>query len=92
MASLPQSNTVTYEEWLRMPEVQDAVEDVVNGEIRIMPPANTEVWVVSPEARTVEILYLQDGSLRTAQILSQGALTPQRFPNVQVPLADIWPD
>jgi Uma2 family endonuclease len=185
MASLPQSNTVTYEEWLRMPEVQDAIEEVVNGEIRIMAPAKwkhalivsrlqtaltgqldahrflvmttvfglvirkqpltsrvpdlavfeigaiveqdgyvhsapqlivevlspantrrerqeklgdyasigvSEVWVVSPEARTVEVLYFQDGHLRTAQILSQGALTPQRFPDVQVPLADIWPD
>ena len=39
MASLPQSTTVTYEEWLRMPEVQDAIEEVVNGEIRIMPRA-----------------------------------------------------
>jgi Uma2 family endonuclease len=39
MASLPRSGTVTYEEWLRMPEVEDAIEEVVNGEIRIMPPA-----------------------------------------------------
>jgi Uma2 family endonuclease len=38
MASLPKSGIVTYEEWLRMPEVQDAIEEVVNGEIRIMPP------------------------------------------------------
>jgi Uma2 family endonuclease len=37
MASLPNSKTVTYEEWLRMPEVSDAIEEVVNGEIRIMP-------------------------------------------------------
>jgi len=37
MASLPNSKTVTYEEWLRMPEVRDAIEEVVNGEIRIMP-------------------------------------------------------
>jgi Uma2 family endonuclease len=29
---------VTYEEWLRMPVVQDSIEEVVNGEIRIMPP------------------------------------------------------
>ena len=38
MASLPNPKTVTYEEWLRMPEVQDATEEVVNGEIRIIPP------------------------------------------------------
>src|SRR5215472_7056804 len=28
---------VTYEEWLNMPEVQDAIEEVVNGEIITMP-------------------------------------------------------
>ena len=39
MASLLNSKTVSYEEWLRMPEVTDAIEEVVNGEIRIMPPA-----------------------------------------------------
>src|SRR3974377_34148 len=38
MASVPNPKTVTYEEWLRLPEVQDAIEEVVNGEIRIMPP------------------------------------------------------
>src|SRR5262249_34988706 len=35
---LRQSNRVTYEEWLRMPEVRNAREEVVDGEIRIMPP------------------------------------------------------
>ena len=38
MASLPNSKTVTYEEWLRMPIVSDQIEEVVNGEIRLMPP------------------------------------------------------
>src|SRR5438045_1732512 len=37
MASLPNSQRVTYEEWLQMPEVSDAREEVVNGEVRIMP-------------------------------------------------------
>jgi Uma2 family endonuclease len=185
MASLPNTKTVTYEEWLRMPEVTDAIEGVVNGEIRITPPAkwkhallvtsiskslesqidmdkalvlstsfglvirkspltsrvpdiavfelesmveqdgyihsapqlvvevlspaNTrrereeklgdyaaigvpEVWVVSPEARTVEVLYLEDGFLRTAMVLNQGNLQPKRFPRVQVPVPAIWPD
>ena len=40
MASLPHSKTVTYEEWLRMPEVKG--EEVVNGEIRIMPAPNVD--------------------------------------------------
>jgi Uma2 family endonuclease len=185
MASLPSSKTVTYEEWLRMPEVQDATEEVVNGEIRIMPPAKwkhqriielmagalrnqlgierysiatgsfgliirkspltsrvpdvavfelatlveqdgyiysapqllvevlspsnnrrereeklgdyatlgvPEVWVISPEARTVEILYLDNGLLCTSHILASGALTPKLFPQVSVDIAKIWPD
>jgi Uma2 family endonuclease len=184
MASLPNPKTVSYEEWLRMPEVEDAIEEVVDGEIQIMPPAkwnherivevtrralesqldtrrysfstgsgliirksplttripdlavfelatldeqdgyihsapqllvevlspaNTrrererkladyaslgvpEVWVVSPEARTVEVLYLEDGFLRSTAILAQGAITPRQFPHVTVGIASIWPD
>jgi Uma2 family endonuclease len=185
MASLPKTTTVTYEEWLRMPEVQDAIEEVVNGELRIMPPnkwnhaivvqklfntlaaqldqrkfvvvitnfgliirqspltsrvpdlavfdlstmveqdgyihsapqlamevlspANTrrereeklndyaaigtpEVWVISPEAKTVEVLLLEDGRLRRSTILAEGALQPARFPGVEIDIADIWPD
>ena len=42
MASLPNSKTVSYEEWVRMPEVSDAIEEVVNGEIRIMPAPKWE--------------------------------------------------
>ena len=39
MATLPK--IVTYEEWLEMPVTQDGREEVVNGEIRIMPPNKT---------------------------------------------------
>jgi Uma2 family endonuclease len=185
MASLPKSNAVTYEEWLRMPEVTDAIEEVVNGEIRIMPPATVmhawivarldgalkrqfdedrvivftgsfgviirkapltsripdlavyevasmiqkdgyfhsppqllvevlspansrrerqeklndyaaiavpEVWMISPEARTVEVLYFEDGSLRRTHLLAAGTLTPKLFPHVTVDIARIWPD
>ena len=184
MASLPNPKTVTYEEWLRMPEVGDAIEEVINGEIRIMPPpkwrhseivdnltdlikaqvnkrdvrvkpsqfgliirrqpltsrvpdlavfqadtiveqdgyihsapqlvvevlspGNTraeraekladyaalgvpEVWVVSPEGCTVEVLYLEDGRLRRHAIVAEGSLQPRHFPSVHVPVADIWP-
>jgi len=185
MASLPNPKTVSYEEWLRMPEVEDAIEEVVDGEIQIMPapkwnhaeivenvrdslaaqldrrmfrvvatnfgliirkapltsrvpdvavfdkstliqqdgyihsapqllievlsPGNTrrerereladyaslgvpEVWVVSPEARTVEVLYLENGFLRSTAILAQGAITPRQFPQVAVGIDSIWPD
>jgi Uma2 family endonuclease len=185
MATVPNVKTVTYEEWLRMPEVSDAIEEVVNGEIRIMPapncshteivenlhrlvssqvdwrkvwtvasqfdliirlhpltarvpdlavfdkgtiirgdgrihsapqlvvevlsPSNTrrereekladyaslgvpEAWIVSPEARTVEVLYLEDGRLRRVQLLAEGILTPRHFPTVKVDIAAIWPE
>jgi Uma2 family endonuclease len=51
-----------------------------------------EVWVISPEARTVEVLYLENGYLHSTQILAHGALTPKLFPNVAVDIATIWPD
>jgi Uma2 family endonuclease len=177
------SKTLTYEEWLTLPEVE-GVEEVVNGEIRKMPPnkvihadtvenladllkaqvdrrtvqvrvstfglvirrdplstrvpdiavfirsnvvahdgyihsapelvvevlspANTrsehaaklqdyeslgvpEVWVVSPEAQTVEVLLLQDGRLATTALLREGQLKPTRFPEASVDIAAIWP-
>ena len=128
MASLPNSKTVTYEEWLRMPEVPDAIEEAVSGEIRIMPapkwkhrriielatgallsPSNTrrdreekladyagnkvpEVWVISPEAGTVEVLYWVDDFLTTLRVVKSGTLTPKLFPNVSIDIATIWAD
>jgi Uma2 family endonuclease len=50
-----------------------------------------EVWVVSPEAQTVEIMLLQDGRLATTSVLRQGNLTPIRFPEATVDIAAIWP-
>jgi Uma2 family endonuclease len=44
------SKTVTYEEWLGMPITEDAIEEVVNGEIRIMPPNKL------PQPRIVDAL------------------------------------
>jgi hypothetical protein len=37
MVGTPNSKLVSYEEWLRMPEVSDGIEEVVNGEIRLTP-------------------------------------------------------
>jgi Uma2 family endonuclease len=177
------SKILTYEEWLALPEVE-GVEEVVNGEIRKIPPnkwnhtrvvealarqlrarldpeathvvtsvfglvirqeplalrvpdlavfqagqivehegyihsapelvvgvlspANTrseraqklrdyeslgvpEVWVVSPEAQTVEVLLLQNGQLATTNLLREGRLTPTRFPEATVEISAIWP-
>lgn len=179
------SKIVTYEEWLEMPEVEDATEEVVDGEIHIAPPAkwnhagiaenladllrsqldkkvvrvvtsnfglvirrrplntrvpdlavfikahiveqdgyihsapelvvevlspaNTraerarkiadygslgvpEVWVFSPEARTIEVLHLANGKLRTVNILAEGQVRPRMFPEVVVDVTAVWPE
>jgi Uma2 family endonuclease len=50
-----------------------------------------EVWVVSPEAQTVEILLLdKDRRLATSSLLRQGELKPIRFPETSVDVASIW--
>jgi len=177
------TKVLTYEEWLKLPEAE-GIEEVVNGEIRKMPPhrilhadtvenladllkasidqrsaqvrvstfglvirrdplttrvpgiavfirknvvemdgyihsapelivevlspANTraereeklkdyeslgvlEVWVVSPEARTVEILLPEKGRLATAAVVREGNLKPIHFPGAVVDIASIWP-
>ena len=51
-----------------------------------------EVWVFSPEARTVEVLHLENGAYRRIGIFAEGILKPLHFPNVQIDIASIWPD
>ena len=51
-----------------------------------------EVWVVLPEARTVEVLYLEDSYLHSDHVLARGVLTPKLFPQVAIDIAAIWPD
>jgi len=51
-----------------------------------------EVWLISPEGRTVEILYLEEQQLRRSAILAEGLLKPRLFPGVQIDIAQIWPD
>ena len=182
MASLPHPKRVTYEEWLQMPEVDNAIEEVIDGEIILMPPAKAlhafvadficdelkrqldrtqyailttnfgliiserpltcrvpdvavldkiipedgyfrfahiavevrspsetrrmterklqdyeaartpEVWVVSPNDRTVEVFHLEDNALERTAILHGGMLKPRAFPHVQIDIAEIWPD
>ena len=77
--------------------------------IEVLSPANTrrerqeklddyaemgipEVWVLSPEARNVEVLVLESGAHRRSAILAEGVLKPVRFPHVQIDIAQIWPD
>src|SRR5438045_77905 len=105
MATLPQTKTVTYEAWLTMPEIQDAIEEVVNGEIRIMPPAKfVHALIVQRTYRALDrrldpnkILALcssfGDGHYIRAQFLGTGdILKPKLFPHVHLNIAEIWPD
>lgn len=50
-----------------------------------------EVWVLSPEARTAEVLRLEKGKLRTVLVVSEGELRPVCFPEVVVDVPSIWP-
>jgi Uma2 family endonuclease len=51
-----------------------------------------EVWLVSPEAQSVEIRLHSEGKLTRAGILVDGLLNPTRFPGVSISVASIWPD
>lgn len=50
-----------------------------------------EVWVVSPEARTVEVIISREGRLKTEGILNGGKLTPLRLPEASIDVEAIWP-
>jgi Uma2 family endonuclease len=51
-----------------------------------------ELWILSPEDHTFEVLQLLDGKLRTTQIVNEGQLRPLRFPETVVDIASVWPD
>ena len=50
-----------------------------------------EVWVVSPEAQTVEILLLKDGQMTRDRIVADGEIRPVCFPAAAVSVESIWP-
>jgi Uma2 family endonuclease len=50
-----------------------------------------EVWVVSPEALTFEVLLPRNGALATTTVMREGILRPTHFPEVAVDIASVWP-
>jgi Uma2 family endonuclease len=50
-----------------------------------------EVWIVSPEAQSVEIRLLKDSKLSVERVVIEGTIEPSRFPGVSIPVAEIWP-
>jgi Uma2 family endonuclease len=51
-----------------------------------------EVWIVSPEAQSVEVRLLSAGVFAASAILVAGDLQPSLFPGVSIPVHEIWPD
>jgi Uma2 family endonuclease len=51
-----------------------------------------EAWLVSPEAQSVEIRRLDEGKLVTTGIVVGGMLQPMGFPEIAIPVSDIWPE
>src|SRR5262245_24155801 len=77
MASLPQSHRVTYEEWLRMPETK-GIDEVVNGEIRIMPAPSWKHAEIVQNAH--DQIRPQVDHRKVAVIISQFDLIIRRQP------------
>ena len=85
------SKTLTYEEWIQLPET-DEIEEIVNGEIRKIPP--NEV----PHALTVENLaglLKEKLDRRTVQVLVTSfalRISPfsSAFPDARIDIAAIW--
>jgi Uma2 family endonuclease len=51
-----------------------------------------EVWILSPEGATVEVLYLENDRLVTARVLVDGILRPRALPDVAIDVESIWPN
>jgi Uma2 family endonuclease len=51
-----------------------------------------EVWLISPQAETVEIRQLKDGKLERISILAEGSLKPSQFPEVSVSVSALFPE
>src|SRR5579884_2759076 len=49
-----------------------------------------EVWLVSPEAATIEILLLNNGQFERQAILADGSIQPSQFPQVSVPVRNVF--
>lgn len=51
-----------------------------------------EVWIISPEAATVEVHLLRDGKLERTAILAEGVLSPSQFPQVSIDIPVLFPE
>jgi Uma2 family endonuclease len=51
-----------------------------------------DVWVISPEARTVEVLTFENGGMHGRQAFCDSAFASPTYPQVTVDVADLWSD
>jgi Uma2 family endonuclease len=51
-----------------------------------------EVWLVSPEAETVEVRRLKEGKLERTAILAEGSLQASQFAGVTISVPTIFPE
>ena len=49
-----------------------------------------EVWLMSIEARTIEVLLLKDGDYTERRLVNEGTLSPRHFPQVSIQVAELW--
>lgn len=77
MASLPHPKRVTYEEWLQMPEMDNAIEEVIDGEIILIPPAKLRHARIV-EALSKALLLALDGELYDILTGSFGIVISER--------------
>src|SRR5580704_2824286 len=67
MASTVQ-HLLTYEEWLRLPPVEDGTDEVVKGELRFIPPTHY------PHAEIIRrLIRMMDSQLDEAQAIILGS-------------------
>jgi Uma2 family endonuclease len=50
-----------------------------------------EVWLISPEAETIEVLLLKNGKLERSAVLADGSLQPSQFAEVSISVSEIFP-
>jgi Uma2 family endonuclease len=78
MASLPNTKLVTYEEWLQMPEVSEGIEEVVNGEIQVLPAPKWKDATIIENLRDLMAPQIDRQLVRIA--VSQSALVIRKRP------------
>jgi Uma2 family endonuclease len=77
MASLPTTRRVTYEEWLEMPIVEEGREEVIDGEIILMPPNRSgHAWIL----QNIAADFLRQIDLREVAVLWGFGLVIRKSP------------